>query len=48
MTRFGPIGAAECTVELEDFQGATMRIQLRGYAAPDLAALARSFWSSDS
>ena len=48
MTPFGPIGTAECTVELEDFKGATMRVHLRGYAAPDLAALTRSFWSSDS
>ena len=48
MTPFGPIGSGECTVELEDFKGVTMRIHLRGYAAPDLTALARSFWSSDS
>jgi len=48
MTPLGPIGMGECTVELEDFKGATMRVQLRGYAAPDLAALTRSFWSSDS
>jgi hypothetical protein len=47
MTPLGSIGTGECTVELEDFKGATMRIQLRGYAAPDLAALTRSFWSSD-
>lgn len=44
----GPIRMGECTVELEDFKGATMRIQLRGYAAPDLVTLTRSFWSSDS
>ena len=48
MPPFGPIGTGECTVELEDFKGATMRVHLRGYAAPDLTALARSFWSSDS
>jgi len=48
MTPFGPIGMGECTVELEDFKGATMRVHLRGYAAPDLTALTRSFWSSDS
>lgn len=45
---FGPMGSGECTVELEDFKGATMRVHLRGYAAPDLVTLTRSFWSSDS
>ena len=34
----------ECIVELEHPRGAKMRIHLKGGAAPDLAALSRSFW----
>ena len=37
-------GACQCTVELEDASGATMRISLQSTEAPDLAALSRSFW----
>lgn len=40
--------AGECIVELEDGSGAKMRIQLKGAAPPDLAALSRSFWRSES
>lgn len=40
-----PAGAAECLIELADPRGATMRISLKGLAAPDLAALSRTFWS---
>ena len=36
---------SECVVELEDAQGAKMRIHFKG-EAPDLAALSRSFWGS--
>lgn len=35
----------ECIVELEDNVGASMRVHLKGYAAPDLAALSDRFWS---
>jgi len=38
------IGIPECILELEDVDGAKMRIQLNGIAAPDLAALSRSLW----
>ncbi len=40
--------SCECTVELEDSCGAKMRIQFSGTAAPDLAALSRSFWDPAS
>ena len=42
-----PVGG-ECTVELEEVGGAKMRIHLKGFAAPDVAALSRSFWDSVS
>ena len=38
-------GLGECTVELEDAVGAKMRVHLKGFEAPDLAALSRSFWN---
>lgn len=38
-------GCGECSVELESPSGAKMRVQLRGFAMPDLAALSRSFWN---
>jgi hypothetical protein len=37
-------GIPECTLELENIEGAKMRIQLKGIEAPDLAALSRSLW----
>jgi hypothetical protein len=42
------VGAGECTLELEDAGGAKLRIHLKGFEAPDLAALNRSFWQSES
>jgi len=41
-------GAGECTLELEDAGGAKLRVHLKGFEAPDLAALSRSFWQSES
>jgi hypothetical protein len=41
-------GAGECRLELEDADGAKLRVHLKGFAAPDLAALSRSFWQSES
>ena len=41
------VGARECTMELEDAGGAKLRIHLKGFEAPDLAALSRSFWQSE-
>jgi hypothetical protein len=38
-------GSGECTLELEDGGGAKMRVHLKGFEAPDLAALSRSFWN---
>jgi len=41
-------GLCHCTLELENTSGAKMRIQLRGVAMPDLAAISRSFWNHPS
>ncbi|MHC4403647.1 MAG: hypothetical protein ACYTG0_28660 [Planctomycetota bacterium] len=41
-------GSGECTLELEDAVGAKLRVHLKGFEAPDLAALSRSFWQSES
>jgi hypothetical protein len=38
-------GFGECTLELEDAGGAKMRVHLKGFEVPDLAALSRSFWN---
>jgi hypothetical protein len=38
-------GPCECTLELEDAAGATMRVHLKVATPPDLAALCRSFWN---
>ena len=40
-------GSGECTLELEDAGGAKLRVHLKGFEAPDLAALSRSFWRSE-
>jgi hypothetical protein len=40
-----PTGLGECNVEWEDSAGSKMRVHLKGFHAPDLAALGRSFWS---
>ena len=41
-------GLCHCTLELENPDGAKMRIQLRSAAMPDLAAISRSFWNQPS
>ena len=38
----------ECILELEDTGGAKMRVHLKGFEAPDLAALTQSFRSVES
>jgi len=40
-------GAGEYMLELEDAGGAKLRIHLKGFEAPDLAVLSRSFWQSE-
>ena len=40
-------GSGECTLELEDAGGAKLRVHLKGFEAPDLAALSRSFWLNE-
>jgi hypothetical protein len=42
------VGAGECTLELEDASGAKLRIHLKGFEAPDVTALSRSFWQIES
>ncbi len=41
-------GSGECTLELEDTGGAKLRVHLKGFETPDLAALSRSFWQGES
>jgi len=41
-----PAGTPECILELEDSDGAKMRVHLKGAEAPDLTALTRSFWGN--
>jgi hypothetical protein len=43
-----PSCSLECILELEHPGGAKMRVHLTGMAAPDLAALSRSFWSMEA
>jgi len=40
--------SGECILELEDAGGAKMRVHLKGFEAPDLAALTQSFRSVES
>ena len=40
-------GCGECTLELEDPGGAKLRVHLKGFEAPDLAALSRGFWQNE-
>ena len=42
---FTSAGSCECLLELENASGATMRIQLKSIAMPDLAALSQPFWN---
>ena len=39
--------AKHCRFELDNGAGATMRVQLVGYDAADVEALARSFWNAE-
>jgi hypothetical protein len=41
-------GCGECTLELENAGGAKLRVHLKGFEAPDLAALSRSFFQVES
>jgi hypothetical protein len=44
LSPLAPASLGECTVEWADAAGSTMRVYLKGFPAPDLAALGRSFW----
>ena len=50
VTAFAPVPAGLCQylVEWEDAAGAKMRVEVKGAALPDLAALSRSFWNPAS
>jgi hypothetical protein len=39
--------SCECTLELENIDGAKMRVRLSGVAMPDLVALSRSFYQGE-
>jgi len=43
-----PMGATECILELEQPNGAKLRVHLKGAAAPDLTSLSRGFWGVDA
>jgi transposase-like protein len=43
-----PAGLCRCTLELENANGAKMRIQLRSAAMPDVAAITQGFWNHTS
>ena len=43
-----PQSTSECIVELEGPRRVKMRIHLKGATAPDLVALGRIFWGSES
>jgi hypothetical protein len=40
------LAGKQCLFELDNGTGATMRVQLTGYDAADVEALARGFWSA--
>ncbi len=41
----GAPSATECVLQLEDGQGARLRVEFKGAALADLETLARAFWS---
>jgi len=41
---FPSLTVSECSIELENPRGQRMRINVKGTALPDLAALTRTFW----
>ena len=43
-----PTSMCDCTVELENANGIKMRVHLKSFEAPDLAALSQSFWNHQS
>ena len=43
-----PAGLCRCTLELEDADGAKMRIELHSVAMPDVAAITQGFWNHSS
>jgi hypothetical protein len=44
----GRVGSCQCILELENADGAKMRVDWKGVEAPDLAALSRSLWGRGS
>jgi hypothetical protein len=48
LARPAEASSGECILELEDVGGTKMRVHLKGFEAPDLVALSRSFWGVGS
>ncbi len=44
----GPITAAECIIEMENTNGAKMKMHFKGQAGLDLLALGKAFWRKGS
>jgi hypothetical protein len=42
---FTSASPGKCLLELENIGGAKMRIQLKGIAMPDIAAIIQTFWN---
>jgi hypothetical protein len=42
---FAASASGECVLEIEDGQGARLRVELKGAAASELEPLARALWS---
>ena len=42
-----PSAGGECVIEFDDDKGASMRVHLKGYEAPELVAFGRSLWNVD-
>lgn len=48
LTPAASASSCQCDLELESAGGAKMRVHLRSFQTPDLAALSRSFWDLQS
>lgn len=44
---FAPSSHCECTIEMEDWRGAKMKLELKGASAADVAAVGRALWSAE-
>jgi hypothetical protein len=44
---FAAASHCECTMEIEDWRGAKMKLELKGTSAADIAAVSRALWSAE-